>query len=99
MQPLDFIQLIGQRLAALEARRQQVDLRLTEEVKKAVSIAKVGLPFSLAKARYILEVVIQDSYQRELPREKPKPLFNMIEVLLPRERKNWQKSWKGARSN
>ncbi|MFO1430502.1 MAG: hypothetical protein U1F76_10250 [Candidatus Competibacteraceae bacterium] len=81
MQPLDFIQLVEQRLAALEARLQQVDLRLTEEVKKAVSIAKVDLPFSLAKARHILELVIQDIYRRELPREKPKPLFNMIEAL------------------
>ena len=82
MHQLDFIQLIEQRLAALEARLTQLaDRRLTEEVKKTLSIAKVDLPFSLAKARYVLELVIRDLYQRELPQEKPKPLFNMIEAL------------------
>ena len=85
MQKLDFIQLIEQRLATLEARLTQlVDHRLTEEVKKTISIARIDLPFSLAKARYVLELVIRDIYQRELPQEKPKPLFdqlNEIELL------------------
>ena len=82
MQKLDFIQLVEQRLATLEARLTQLaDHRLTDEVKKTLSIAKIDLPFSLAKARYVLELVIRDLYQRELPQEKPKPLFNMIEAL------------------
>ena len=82
MNTLNFIQLVEQRLSALEERLTQLaDQRLTEEVKKTLSIARVDLPFSLAKARYVLELVIRDIYQRELPQEKPKPLFNMIEAL------------------
>jgi hypothetical protein len=82
MQQSDFVHLIERRLAALEAQLEHADLRLAGEVKKAVSIAGIDLPFSLAKARYILELVIQDIYHRELPQGKPKPLFNMIEDLL-----------------
>ena len=82
MQQSDFVQLMEQRIAALETRLEQVDLHLADEVKKALSIAGVDLPFTLAKARLILESVIQDIYRRELPQGKPKPLFDMIEALL-----------------
>jgi len=82
MSTSQFTQLVEQRLTELEERLAAlVDKRLTDEVKKILSIAEIDLPFALAKARYVLELVIRDIYQRELPSAKPKPLFNMIEAL------------------
>ena len=82
MEPQDFLALIEQRLGALEARLDLIaDRQLTTEVKRTIAIARVDLPFALAKARYVLELIVRDIYRREHPDAKPKPLFNMIEDL------------------
>jgi len=79
----DFVQLMEGRLTSLENRlTEQVDKRLTEEVKNAISFSQVDLPFTLAKARFILEFVIQDVYKREITAKKIIPLFDMIEALF-----------------
>ena len=86
MQHSEFLSLIEQRLAALEASVEALaDRRLTEEVKRAIDIARVDLPFALAKARYVLEMIVHDIYHRERPQAKPKPLFSMIEELCAQE--------------
>ncbi len=77
--------LIEKRLGALEKKLEAaVDRELTGQVRRALEIARVDPAFVLAKARYMLEVIIHDIYRRELPEAKPKPLFNMIEVLAER---------------
>lgn len=82
MEPQDFLALIEQRLGALEARLDLIaDRQLTAEVQRTIAIARVDLPFALAKARYVLELIVRDIYRREHPDAKPKPLFNMIEDL------------------
>jgi tetratricopeptide (TPR) repeat protein len=82
----DFFSVIEQRLAALESRLEALaDRDVTREVKRALEIARVDQPFALAKARYVLELIVRDIYRRELPEAKPKPLFNMIEALVERQ--------------
>jgi len=78
----DFLSQIEQRLAALEARLSQLaDRGLIGQVQRAIEIARVDQPFALVKARFLLEKVVGDIYRRELPEEKPKPLFDMIGAL------------------
>jgi hypothetical protein len=61
MEQNELLSLIEQRLAALEARLDAIaDRRLTEEVKHAIDIARVDLPFAVAKARYVLELIVRD---------------------------------------
>lgn len=82
MEPQDFLALIEQRLGALENRLDLIaDRQLTAEVKRTIAIAQVDLPFALAKARYVLEIIVRDIYRRERSDAKSKPLFNMIEDL------------------
>lgn len=82
MESQDFLALIEQRLGALEARLESIaDRQLTAEVKRTIEIARVDPPFALAKARFVLELMVRDIYRRERPDGKPKPLFNMIEDL------------------
>ncbi len=82
---IDILTLIEKRLGALEQKLEAaVDRELTGQVRRALAIARVDPAFVLAKARYVLEVIIHDIYRRELPEAKPKPLFNMIEVLAER---------------
>ncbi|EIC20349.1 hypothetical protein Thi970DRAFT_03977 [Thiorhodovibrio frisius] len=85
MEPQGFLSLIEQRLGALETRLETIaDRQLTGEVKRAIDIARVDLPFALVKARYVLEVIVRDIYRRELPRAKVKHLFDMIAALCER---------------
>jgi|GEM_PF-2392679 len=82
MQTQDFPQLIEQRLSEIERKLGDMDARLCDEVRKTLKIAEIDLPFSLGKARVVLETVMTDIYRHELPDAKPKPLFNMIEALV-----------------
>jgi len=82
MEPQDFLALIEQRLGALESRLERIaDRQLTAEINRTIEIARVDLPFALAKARYVLELIVREIDQCERPAGKPKPLFNMTEDL------------------
>jgi hypothetical protein len=86
MEHTDFLKLVDARLSALEDKLHQfVDRQLTDEIRKSIQIAEADLPFALAKARYILEVIVLDIYKREFQGDKPKPLFDMIEALCERK--------------
>jgi hypothetical protein len=54
---------------------------LCKEMQNAIFIAKADLPFSMAKTRYILEMIIHDIYITQTKKQKTETLFSMIKHL------------------
>ena len=81
--PADYLARIDQRLDALERALSGRGSPAEEGVllRKAVAIARADAPFALAKARQVVERIVERVYLERRPGQPIKPLFNMIEDL------------------
>ena len=80
---LDYLAQIERRLCELEALRGVCDDHvLLSALKRALAIARADKPLALAKARSVIEHIVDEIYRRGLPEAKPKPLFDAIGALM-----------------
>jgi len=86
MEDIDLLEQIKRRLEALQGRIEaSVDPKLVAEVANTIRLADVHVPSVFMQARRVLEIIVRDIYRRELPKEKIKPLVNMIEALYEKK--------------
>jgi hypothetical protein len=92
---VDHLKRIEAKLADIERALEARNAPAQEcgELRKAVQISRADPPFALAKARQIVEGIVQALYLDRHP-GRPKPLFDMIEELagdpvIPRKIKSY----------